>query len=76
MGGLETAAAEDEFATEKDLENNFYPLKGYTFIFDQRKYATSPVKSLYCPTPNGLLNKSTIGLSYIISQDFFAERYL
>ncbi len=38
MGGLETAAAEDEFATEKDLENNFYPLKGYTFIFDQRKF--------------------------------------
>lgn len=38
MGGLETAAAEDEFATEKDLRNNFYPLKGYTFIFDQRKF--------------------------------------
>ena len=38
MGGLETAAAEDEFATEKDLQNNFYPLKGYTFIFDQRKF--------------------------------------
>jgi len=38
MGSLETAAAEDEFATEKDLQNNFYPLKGYTFIFDQRKF--------------------------------------
>ncbi|MCM1283653.1 MAG: AAA family ATPase [Muribaculaceae bacterium] len=38
MGGLETAAAEDEFATEKDLQNNFYPLKSYTFIFDQRKF--------------------------------------
>lgn len=38
MGGLETAAAEDEFATDKDLENNFYPLKGYTFIFDKRKF--------------------------------------
>lgn len=38
MGDLETAAAEDEFATEKDLQNNFYPLKGYTFIFDQRKF--------------------------------------
>ncbi len=38
IGGLETAAAEDEFATEKDLKNNFYPLKGYNFIFDQRKF--------------------------------------
>lgn len=38
MGGLETAAAEEEFATEKDLQDNFYPLKGYTFIFDQRKF--------------------------------------
>lgn len=38
MGGLETAAAEDEFETEKDLRNNFYPLKSYTFIFDQRKF--------------------------------------
>ncbi len=38
MGGLETAAAEDEFATGKDLQNHFYPLKGYTFIFDQRKF--------------------------------------
>lgn len=38
MGGLETAAAEDEFATEKDLQNNFYPLKSYTFIFDPRKF--------------------------------------
>ena len=38
MGGLETAAAEDEFASVKDLQNNFYPLKSYTFIFDQRKF--------------------------------------
>lgn len=38
MGGLDTAAAEDEFATIKDLQNNFYPLKSYTFIFDQRKF--------------------------------------
>lgn len=38
MGGLETAAAEDEFATGQDLQNNFYPLKSYTFIFDQRKF--------------------------------------
>ncbi len=38
MGGLDTAAAEDEFATAKDLQNNFYPLKSYTFIFDQRKF--------------------------------------
>lgn len=38
MGGLETAAAEDEFATEEDLQNNFYPLKSYTFIYDQRKF--------------------------------------
>lgn len=29
MGGLDTAAAEDEFATAKDLQNNFYPLQGY-----------------------------------------------
>ncbi len=38
MGGLETAAAEDEFASLKDLTDNFYPLKGYTFIFDTRKF--------------------------------------
>lgn len=38
MHGLETAAAEDEFATEQDLKNNFYPLRGYTFIFDPRKF--------------------------------------
>lgn len=38
MGGLETAAAEDEFASIQDLEDNFYPLKGYTFIFDPRKF--------------------------------------
>ena len=38
MSGLETAAAEDEFATDTDLQNNFYPLKGYTFIFDHRKF--------------------------------------
>ena len=38
MGGLETAAAEDEFATGTNLQNNFYPLKSYTFIYDQRKF--------------------------------------
>lgn len=38
MGGLETAAAEDEFASMQDLVENFYPLKGYTFIFDPRKF--------------------------------------
>ncbi len=38
MSGLETAAAEDEFATDIDLQNNFYPLKSYTFIFDHRKF--------------------------------------
>lgn len=38
MGGLETAAAEDEFATDMDLRNHFYPLKSYTFIYDQRKF--------------------------------------
>ncbi len=38
MNGLETAAAEDEFSTEQSLIDNFYPLKGYTFIFDTRKF--------------------------------------
>lgn len=38
MGGLETAAAEDEFASIRDLKENFYPLKGYIFIFDPRKF--------------------------------------
>ena len=38
MGGLQTAAAEDEFASLQDLNNNFYPLKGYTFIYDPRKF--------------------------------------
>lgn len=38
MNGLETAAAEEEFSTEQSLCNNFYPLKGYTFIFDTRKF--------------------------------------
>ena len=38
MGGLETPAAEDEFASMQDLVENFYPLKGYTFIFDPRKF--------------------------------------
>lgn len=38
MNGLETAAAEEEFSTEQSLCNNFYPLKGYTFIFDARKF--------------------------------------
>ena len=37
MGGLETAAAEEEFASLQNLTDNFYPLKGYTFIFDPRK---------------------------------------
>lgn len=38
MNGLETAAAEEEFSTEQSLSSNFYPLKGYTFIFDTRKF--------------------------------------
>lgn len=38
MGGLETAAAEDEFASIRDLTDNFYPLKAYIFIFDPRKF--------------------------------------
>lgn len=38
MNGLETAAAEEEFSTEQSLCRNFYPLKGYTFIFDARKF--------------------------------------
>ena len=38
MNGLETAAAEEEFSTEQSLCSNFYPLKGYTFIFDKRKF--------------------------------------
>ncbi|MCM1037792.1 MAG: AAA family ATPase [Ruminococcus sp.] len=38
MNGLETAAAEEEFSTEQSLCSNFYPLKGYTFIFDTRKF--------------------------------------
>lgn len=38
MNGLETAAAEEEFSTEQSLCSNFYPLKGYTFIFDARKF--------------------------------------
>lgn len=38
MNGLQTAAAEDEFANENNLSENFYPLKGYTFIFDIRKF--------------------------------------
>lgn len=38
MNGLETGAAEDEFATEKSLSEKFYPLKGYAFIFDTRKF--------------------------------------
>lgn len=38
MNGLETAAAEEEFSSEQSLCNNFYPLKGYTFIFDTRKF--------------------------------------
>ena len=38
MNGLQTAAAEDEFADEDNLSTNFYPLKGYMFIFDTRKF--------------------------------------
>lgn len=38
MNGLETAAAEEEFSTAQSLCSNFYPLKGYTFIFDTRKF--------------------------------------
>lgn len=38
MNGLETAAAEEEFSTDQSLCRNFYPLKGYTFIFDARKF--------------------------------------
>jgi len=38
MNGLETAAAEEEFSTERSLCSNFYPLKGYTLIFDTRKF--------------------------------------
>ena len=38
MGGLETAAAEDEFSTTDDLRDNFYPLQAFSFIFDPRKF--------------------------------------
>lgn len=38
MNGLETAAAEEEFSTKQSLSSNFYPLRGYTFIFDTRKF--------------------------------------
>lgn len=38
MNRLGTAAAEDEFLDENKLIENFYPLKGYTFIFDTRKF--------------------------------------
>lgn len=38
MGDLETAAAEDEFSTTDDLQNNFYPLQAFSFIFDPRKF--------------------------------------
>lgn len=38
MDELKTAAAEGEFSTDQSLYNNFYPLKGYTFIFDTRKF--------------------------------------
>ena len=34
MGDLETAAAEDEFSTTDELQNNFYPLQAFSFIFD------------------------------------------
>lgn len=38
MGGLETAAAEDEFSTIDDLKKKFYPLKAFSFIFDTKKF--------------------------------------
>lgn len=38
MNEMESAAAEDEFLDEDSLIENFYPLKGYTFIFDTRKF--------------------------------------
>lgn len=38
MGDLETAAAEDEFSTTDDLQNKFYPLQAFSFIFDPRKF--------------------------------------
>ena len=38
IGTNETGAAEDDFITENDLKDNFYPLKSYSFIFDQKKF--------------------------------------
>lgn len=38
IGKNETGAAEDDFASEGDLKNNFYPLRSYSFIFDQKKF--------------------------------------
>ncbi len=34
----EVPAAEDEFLTENDLENSFYPMSAYSFIFEPRKF--------------------------------------
>jgi len=34
----EVPAAEDEFLTETDLENSFYPMSAYSFIFEPRKF--------------------------------------
>lgn len=38
MGDLETAAAEDEFSSLKELQNKFYPLQAFSFIFDPKKF--------------------------------------
>lgn len=38
MGGLETAAAEDEFSSLAELQNKFYPLQAFSFIFDPKKF--------------------------------------
>ena len=38
MGGLETAAAEDEFSSLAELRNKFYPLQAFSFIFDPKKF--------------------------------------
>ena len=38
IGKNETGAAEDEFTTESQLKADFYPLRSYSFIFDQKKF--------------------------------------
>lgn len=38
MGDLETAAAEDEFSSLAELQNKFYPLQAFSFIFDPKKF--------------------------------------